>query len=176
MSKKYILKDELESDFDLIAIHSSIEGFYLAYLLNRTLEGNFIRVANDEVLTSSDFEFFKWEIKKKGIHCTLISNEKTIKLKKSNSPLFFFEETKKVSLINSSKNGLVIIIKLSSPQRASCSICLIIIGVPPTSSNILVESFSLKPWSRVPNPPAAITVFILFTKFIIELYLVFGLT
>ncbi|MBU78729.1 MAG: hypothetical protein CMD29_01225 [Flavobacteriales bacterium] len=104
MSKKYILKDELESDFDLIAIHSSIEGFYLAYLLNRTLEGNFIKVANDEVLNSSDFEFFKWEIKKKGIHCTLISNEKTIKLKKSNSLLFFFEETKKVSLINSLKN------------------------------------------------------------------------
>ena len=59
MRKKYILKDELGFDFDLIAIHSSIEGFYLAYLLNRTLKGNFVRVTNDEVLTSLDFEFFK---------------------------------------------------------------------------------------------------------------------
>ena len=104
MRKKYILKDELGFDFDLIAIHSSIEGFYLAYLLNRTLKGNFVRVTNDEVLTSLDFEFFKWEIKKEGINCSLISNKKTIRLKKSNSPLFFFEETKKVSLINSLKN------------------------------------------------------------------------
>ena len=104
MRKKYILKDELGFDFDLIAIHSSIEGFYLAYLLNRTLKGNFVRVTNDEVLTSLDFEFFKWENKKEGINCSLISNKKTIRLKKSNSPLFFFEETKKVSLINSLKN------------------------------------------------------------------------
>ena len=49
-------------------------------------------------------------------------------------------------------------------------------GEPSTSNKILVESLPLNPCKRVPKPPAAITVLILFTKFIIELYLVFGLT
>ena len=71
------------------------------------------------------------------------------------------------SLIILSKDGLVIMINSLMPHEESCSICLTIIGDPSTSSKILVESLPLKPCKRVPRPPAAITVLILFIKFII---------
>jgi len=106
MAKKYYLKSDLDEKFDLIAIHSPVEAFSLAYNLNKILKSNFIKVTNDKITNASDFEFFKWEIKQDNIDCNLISNKKTIKFldKKSNNSLFFFQETKKVSLVNTAKN------------------------------------------------------------------------
>lgn len=106
MAKKYFLRDDKTHDFGLIAIHSAIEGFSLAYILNKTLKGKFERSSNNEIINYADFEFFKWEIKKENIECSLISNQKKMKpkMKKSETSLFFFEETKKVSLINSLEN------------------------------------------------------------------------
>ena len=106
MAKKYFLKDNITFDFGLIAIHSAIEGFSLAYILNKTLKGKFKRSSNDEIINSADFEFYRWEIKKENIECSLISNQKKVKskIKKSNTSLFFSEETKKVSLIDSLEN------------------------------------------------------------------------
>ena len=106
MAKKYFLRDDITCDFGLIAIHSVIEGFSLAYILNKTLKGKFKRSFSNEIINSANFEFFKWEIKKENIDCSLISNQKKIKskIKKSNTSLFFFEETKKVSLIDSLEN------------------------------------------------------------------------
>ena len=61
------------------------------------------------------------------------------------------------SLIKESKFGLVIITNSSTPHWFNWLICWFIIGIELTSRRTFVLSLSLKPWSLVPKPPAAIT-------------------
>tara|TARA_B100000686_G_C16806608_1_gene991401 strand:+ start:11346 stop:11807 length:462 start_codon:yes stop_codon:yes gene_type:complete len=102
LTKKYIL-DEFPSQesYDLIGIHSNIEDFSLAYLINKNLGSSFIRSKKSMKYNQSEFESFIWENKKDGVNCSLISNKSIITSspKKSSASLFVLSETKKVSLI-----------------------------------------------------------------------------
>ena len=51
---KILLEDSIGYDFTLIAIHGSLEPYYLAYLLNKNLEVRLSRTREDLLLTQYD--------------------------------------------------------------------------------------------------------------------------
>jgi len=103
MSKKYFLLDKIVEQYHLIAIHTSLDDFSLAYVLNKNLGANFKRVKENLNYNNSTFEIFHWENIKDGVNCSLISNKNFIEseIKIESNSLFNLSETKKVSLINS---------------------------------------------------------------------------
>ena len=106
MNRKYFLLDEIVEEYHLIAIHSCLDDFSVAFILNKNLGANFKRVKESLTYNNSNFEIFNWKNSKEGIHCILISNKNLIDLgiKNESDSLFNISETKKVSLINSLPN------------------------------------------------------------------------
>jgi hypothetical protein len=106
MSKKYFLLDEIVEEYDLIAIHTSLDDFSVAFVLNKNLRANFKRVKESLRYKNSTFEMFHWKNLKEGVNCSLISNKNFVDsgIKNESNSLFNLSETKKVSLINSLSN------------------------------------------------------------------------
>ena len=106
MNRKYFLLDEIVEEYHLIAIHTSLDDFSVAFILNKNLKANFKRVRETLKYNNSTFEIFDWENLKEGIHCSLISNKSFIDfgIKNESNSLFNLSETKKVSLVNSLSN------------------------------------------------------------------------
>tara|TARA_B100001758_G_C18366666_1_gene588880 strand:- start:655 stop:1113 length:459 start_codon:yes stop_codon:yes gene_type:complete len=103
MKKKYFHLDKIFDKYSLIALHSNLDDFSLAFLLNKSLGANFERANESIKYKNSNFEFFNWEDLKNGINCSLISNKNYMNseiITKTDS-LFSLSETKKVSLIES---------------------------------------------------------------------------
>lgn len=95
--KLYI--DELEElDFNLLAIHTSLEDFRLAYFLNQKLQLNLsknkeeIKIKNKE--GSTYFSRFTFDDTKKDVFWNLIENENEITLKQNNINQGLFSESK----------------------------------------------------------------------------------
>jgi len=105
MNKKklYTLDEFEEDDFSLLAIHSSLENYKVAFLLNTYCDSQFIMSKEDIELPLKNafFQNFEWNNPKKGIHCNLFSNKFTkLGVNKSKGPgLFDIPETKKVYLL-----------------------------------------------------------------------------
>ena len=97
MSKKYFLLDKIVEQFDLISIHTSLDDFSLAYVLNKNLGASFKRVKENLNCNNSTFEIFLWENIKDGVNCSLISNKNIIEseIKIESHSLFNLSETKK---------------------------------------------------------------------------------
>ncbi len=53
---KILIDDLLSSDYELIAIHSNLEDYRLAYLINKVLE---IKLTKEQVYETSPFSFLK---------------------------------------------------------------------------------------------------------------------
>ena len=106
MSKKYFLLDEIVEEYDLIAIHTSLDDFSVAFVLNKNLRANFKRVKESLRYKNSTFEMFHWKNLKEGVNCSLISNKNFVdsEIKNESNSLFNLSETKKVSLIDSLSN------------------------------------------------------------------------
>jgi hypothetical protein len=62
---KLLLDDDLGYDFSLIAIHTSLEAYHIAYLLNKNLKLKLSRTKEDLVLRkdkyTADFPLFEYE-------------------------------------------------------------------------------------------------------------------
>lgn len=82
---KLDLEDFLECDFDLLAIHSTLDSYRMAYLLNQALEVNFKNI--DKL---HNFDFFEYEDVNNQILWNLIANKGYFKEEnlKSTSTLF----------------------------------------------------------------------------------------
>ena len=86
MNAKKVYNLELEETFEevnLIAIHSSLEGYQLAFYLNNTLNSNFKRSENDLSFKGikNNFIHFEWEDKMYDFQCSLFSNKYQNELK-----------------------------------------------------------------------------------------------
>lgn len=92
---KIQINDFISDDYELIAIHSSLEDFKLAYRLNKELglqlqkNNNHIEIAIPE--GKSAFENFTFDDKKNDIIWTLIENKTTI-IDSNNQRSSLFEE------------------------------------------------------------------------------------
>lgn len=96
--KLYIDDEAEEIDFHLLAIHTSLEDFRLAYFLNQRLQLNLckntdeIKVKNKEGNTF--FSRFTFEDIKKDVFWNLIENENEITLKQNNTNQGLFSDSK----------------------------------------------------------------------------------
>ena len=101
MGKKiYKLEKFEEEKFKLLAIHSNIDDYKIAFLLNSKCGSKFVKARGyiDFPSQNAFFNHFEWEEEKKGISCDLFSN-KFIKLEDDEAKvkeLFNLPETKEV--------------------------------------------------------------------------------
>ena len=115
--KNYILEEIDEDDFSLIALHSSCEPYYLAFLLNSKCQCQFAQKKEKKEGVKADhpFESFEWVDPIKGIEIRLFSN-RYLKFQKDvqkGSSLFDLPETKELYLIQDLKE-VDYIIKIDS--------------------------------------------------------------
>ena len=86
MNAKKVYNLELEETFEevnLIAIHSYLEGYQLAFYLNDTMNSDFKRSKKDLSLkgAKNNFIHFEWEDKMYDFQCSLFSNKYRDELK-----------------------------------------------------------------------------------------------
>ncbi len=79
---KILLEDSIGYDFTLIAIHGSLEPYYLAYLLNKNLEVRLFRTPQDLLLTQYDstarYPCFEFNDKQQYIDYYVFSNKSKV--------------------------------------------------------------------------------------------------
>ena len=115
--KYYTLDEIVEDDFSLIAVHTSCEGYLLAFLLNTHCQCSFVQSIKRKGTKKMDypFESYEWINPIKGIEIRIISNKHLIfqnQIQKG-SGLFDFPETKELYLVRDLK-GVDFIIKINS--------------------------------------------------------------
>ena len=115
--KSYILDEIEEDDFSLIALHSSCEAYYLAFLLNSNCQCQFTQKKKKKEGAEADhiFESYEWIDPIKGIEIRLFSN-RYLKFQKDvqkGSSLFDLPETKELYLMQDLKE-VDYIIKIDS--------------------------------------------------------------
>ncbi len=115
--KSYILDEIEEDDFSLIALHSSCEAYYLAFLLNSNCQCQFAQKKKKKEGAEADhiFESYEWIDPIKGIEIRLFSN-RDLKFQKDvqkGSSLFDLPETKELYLMQDLKD-VDYIIKIDS--------------------------------------------------------------
>jgi hypothetical protein len=115
--KSYILDEIEEDDFSLIALHSSCEAYYLAFLLNSNCQCQFAQKKKKKEGAEADhiFESYEWIDPIKGIESRLFSN-RYLKFQKDvqkGSSLFDLPETKELYLMQDLKE-VDYIIKIDS--------------------------------------------------------------
>tara|TARA_B110000263_G_scaffold203788_1_gene183870 strand:+ start:373 stop:837 length:465 start_codon:yes stop_codon:yes gene_type:complete len=97
-----------EEKTSLIAIHSSIEIYKIAYLINSNCNASFIKSKKDVVLSKEEaiFERYEWKINEKDFSWYLFSNKfsYTEEKIKNKDLLFNVLKTKQVFLIDEFKN------------------------------------------------------------------------
>ena len=123
--KSYILDEIDENEFSLIAIHSSCEAYFMAFLLNLKCECRFIRSIKRKGVAQKDFPFedYEWIDLVNGIEIRLFSNRILIfknEIQKGIS-LFDVPETKELYLVQDLKE-VDYIVKIDSGIEANMMI------------------------------------------------------
>jgi len=119
--KHYTLDEIVEEDFSLIAVHSSCEGYLLAFLLNAHCQCSFVQSKKRKGTKKMDFPFesYEWIDPIKGIEIRIIFNKYLIfqnEIQKG-SDLFDFPKTKELYLVKDLKD-VDYIIKINSGIEA----------------------------------------------------------
>ena len=105
-SIKKVLKldSSIQEKFKIVAIHSNLKIFSLAFQINKYCFTNFVRSENDLTIENSfHIPHYNWENKQKGIDFELFANKLNIEVKETEltDSLFSFTNTKELSLIES---------------------------------------------------------------------------
>ena len=123
--KSYILDEIDENEFSLIAIHSSCEAYFMAFLLNLKCNCRFVRSIKRKGVAQKDFPFedYEWIDLVNGIEIRLFSNRILIfkdEIQKGIS-LFDVPETKELYLVQDLKE-VDYILKIDSGIEANMMI------------------------------------------------------
>jgi hypothetical protein len=103
--------DSFYNDFNLIGISATIEGFKIAYLINKKMGFNFSKCRNDVMMkvknNSLAFEIFKFHNQKTRSTLYLVQNKSTYTLQttSASNALFDVDQTLHKYLINSHKQA-----------------------------------------------------------------------
>ena len=107
-SIKKVLKldSNIQDRFKVIAIHTNLKIFSLAFQINKYCFTNFIRSKNDlKYKNNSTFLHYSWESKKNGIDFELFENKFNMQIEDTQltDSLFSINNTKELSLIDNHK-------------------------------------------------------------------------
>ena len=95
---KLQFEDFEDDDYSLIALHSILPNFRLAYLLNRELQLQLFKNKEDHILlknqTEVSFTHFIFEDHKHQLNWKLIENKKEMQVPKKNIAFNLFDEIK----------------------------------------------------------------------------------
>lgn len=89
----YKLLDDFEEDneFILIAVHSSMEDYRLAFFLNKYLGTRFVKVHPIEIASNKVFQNYEWMDKKNDVCWNVIQNIAEVETKKKNDSGLLFD-------------------------------------------------------------------------------------
>lgn len=95
MSAVYKIKDDFfDESFLLVALHSTLEDYAIAYGLNSVLKSNFKRGKADFDLSENrSFPYYDWEDELNYRYWVLVSNQSAKKESVTNNDLFQYETT-----------------------------------------------------------------------------------
>ncbi len=93
MAIKYkIIEESFEDSFELIAIHSNLEGYALAYYVNEAANLRLARRATDLEIARVSFPVFEWEDEVEGQNWQLLCNSR--KYESSEDAIGLFTKSK----------------------------------------------------------------------------------
>ncbi|MDF4203420.1 IPExxxVDY family protein [Maribacter sp. SA7] len=98
MATTYKINDDFyDESFSLIALHTTLEDFALAYGLNKTIKAKFVRAKKNFILDENkSFPIFEWEDEYNDMYWVLIANHSTEKELIVHDDLFKDETTYKM--------------------------------------------------------------------------------
>ena len=117
--KNYFLDEIDKEDFSLIAIHSSCEPYYLAFLLNSKCHCQFAKKKKEGTEADHYFENYEWIDPIKDIEIRLFSN-RYLKFQNDvlkGSSLFDLPETKELYLMQQTQHELELITILLEVEK-----------------------------------------------------------
>lgn len=153
MSVHRMLLDDFitQEEFTLVGIHSSIEDYKLAYLLNKTLEINLVRQDNDlDFFNKTYYSLFEWEDNKQLITWNLVSNSCTLQnqaIEVDQSSLFQIEQsTSKTFNLLPEHKKVSYLLKISTQFNASKEKIILdkIIKIPQIATAYIINTSTLK--------------------------------
>lgn len=102
----YTIVDDIEeTSFSLIAIHTVLEDYRLAFFLNKTLQLQLSRLKQTIKHQEAKFQVYEWFNELTDVYWNLIPNKKQIKIDAGSVSLFNEETTKNVYLVNEVKQA-----------------------------------------------------------------------
>jgi len=94
---KLELEDFIDNDFELLAIHTTLESYHLAYHINNVFNTRFIRAD-----TIPDFDFYEFKDEKNQSLWNLVANkgiQEKDQISKAQDTLFLEEKSKRIYLL-----------------------------------------------------------------------------
>ena len=118
MAVKYkIIEESIEDSFELIAIHSNLEGYALAYHVNSAVALNLARTAKDLEVKEAAFPIYDWEDETRGEHWQLFSNSTTYEAVEESFGLFATDSAVRTQYLIEERREVDFFLKIS-PKNA----------------------------------------------------------
>ncbi len=146
MAIKYkIIEESLEDSFELIAIHSNLAGYALAYHINEAANLRLVRCANDLELGKVSFPVFKWEDEVKGQSWQLLCNSRKYESSEDAIGLFSKNKTLRTYYLVEERKDIDYFLKITPGNTKFVQdLIRMLIPVPKLTMVYLLDSGTIK--------------------------------
>lgn len=148
MASVYKINDDFYDDsFFLIALHSTLEDYAVAYRLNHILKSNLKRAKTDfELTTNSSFPFYEWQDELNDRYWILVANHSTKKeLVTNTNDLFQNESTYSTPRLIPELKEVDYFLKIEDDGSIDCEeIIKLLLGMPRIMAAYEVDADKLK--------------------------------
>ncbi|WP_047247027.1 IPExxxVDY family protein [Maribacter thermophilus] len=148
MASVYKINDDFYDDsFFLIALHSTLEDYAIAYGLNRVLKSNLKRAkVNFELAKNSSFPFYEWQDELNDRYWALVANHSTKKeLVANTNDLFQNESTYSTPRLIPELKEVDYFLKIEDDESIDCEeIIKLLLGMPRIMAAYEVDADKLK--------------------------------
>ena len=115
MAVKYkIIEESIEDSFELIAIHSNLSSYALAYQINEVAALQLARAAKDLEVQEAAFPIYEWEDETQGEHWQLLSNSTTYEAVEESIGLFATNSAVRTQHLIDERKEIDYFLKISS--------------------------------------------------------------
>ncbi len=146
MAIKYtIIEESFEDSFELIAIHSNLEGYALAYHINDAANLRLARRAEDLGLDKVSFPVFEWEDEAEGQSWQLLCNSRKYESSEDAVGLFSKSKTSKTYYLIEERKDIDYFLKITPGNtRFVQEMVKMLISVPKLTMVYPLDSGTIK--------------------------------
>ncbi len=146
MAIKYkIIEESFEDSFELIAIHSNLEGYALAYYINDASNLRLARRAEDLELDKVSFPVFEWEDEAEGQNWQLLCNSRKYESSEDSVGLFSKSRTLRTYYLVEERKDIDYFLKITPGNiKLVQKMVKMLIAVPKLTMAYLLDSGTIK--------------------------------